>query len=746
MNRNFNESIILRGALLIASWCVFGFVSLAQGVMSGQLLHQIKTLQAETKSAANGKMMSNGINDKGIVLTVIARLADGKTCPTSKLENMGITVQQQVYNSVILEAPLDKVMSLEGMEEFESFNANQTLKKENDQARVANSVVFVNGEDNDKWQSSGLKSKYTGKGIIVGIIDGGFEYNHLSYLNSDGTSRVKMVVDLSTSTDKVYTTPQEIAALTTDITSDCTSGGSHGGHVAATAAGSPVTVKSKNGTCSYDLQGMAPEADLVFCGLGDSIQSSRIMKSVKYIFDYADAQKKPCVINISLGGTKRFKDGTATVISTYNDATNNGQRQGRIIIKSAGNLGGKYTMRHKMSGATPLQTILDTWTFTKYNGQTVNAYSKISIVAYNAMAGKPLTAEYITVDANTGKVYSLDEKPIYKYKETGGVATYGDALKQLTTTADRALEKTNNKYIYTIFCDSVAYKEPNLLLGLRLTAEDGDILMMMNEDIEFINTINDKKVVTGFTAGNGEASIDGDGCTASVISVGQYCSRYSHPDYTEQIITRYTRVSEEKAGPISPSSSWGYDDYGNTYPDVIAPGSQIISAMNSYYAVDFTNTGLQAQPKYKETLDNIKCNTDIAAMTTVNNNNYWYGNETGTSMATPNVTGIVALWLQADPTLTVAKVRQLIQSSTDNDIYTTDVSKIPSGNKVQAGAGKINALKGLLILEKDAGVSQIENSKLGTESFDGVRKVVKDGHVLIIKDGKPYTVTGVSLK
>ena len=36
---------------------------------------------------------------------------------------------------------------------------------------------------------------------------------------------------------------------------------------------------------------------------------------------------------------------------------------------------------------------------------------------------------------------------------------------------------------------------------------------------------------------------------------------------------------------------------------------------------------------------------------------YFYGSMSGTSMATPMVTGIVALWLQVKPDLTVADVR-----------------------------------------------------------------------------------------
>jgi hypothetical protein len=64
-------------------------------------------------------------------------------------------------------------------------------------------------------------------------------------------------------------------------------------------------------------------------------------------------------------------------------------------------------------------------------------------------------------------------------------------------------------------------------------------------------------------------------------------------------------------------------------------------------------------------------------------------------MSSPVATGIVALWMQANPQLTVNQIIDIMKETCDNDEWTTDVSKIPSHNKVQAGFGKINCLKGL---------------------------------------------------
>ena len=88
----------------------------------------------------------------------------------------------------------------------------------------------------------------------------------------------------------------------------------------------------------------------------------------------------------------------------------------------------------------------------------------------------------------------------------------------------------------------------------------------------------------------------------------------------------------------------------------------------------------------------------VTDSTTLFGRKHYYGVDKGTSMAAPNVAGVIALWLQANPCLTTEDVRALIKETSYNDQYTTDVSLIPSGNVMQAGAGKIDALRGLQVI------------------------------------------------
>ena len=114
--------------------------------------------------------------------------------------------------------------------------------------------------------TDGLPQAFTGKGVVVGIIDSGFDFLHPSFKDAEGNLRIKAVFipsftryeggEVVTTLDgtelagKAYTKPEEILELGTDEKRD-----SHGSHCAAIAAGS-----------TFDWAGgMAPDADLVLC-------------------------------------------------------------------------------------------------------------------------------------------------------------------------------------------------------------------------------------------------------------------------------------------------------------------------------------------------------------------------------------------------------------------------------------------------------------------------------------------------
>ncbi len=152
------------------------------------------------------------------------------------------------------------------------------------EARTATKVDKAGAEADAK--AAGLPQAYTGKSVVLGIIDVGIDFNHVAFRNADGTSHVQkaMIFGDSETPDKEYTS-ETIAGVTSDGTSD-----SHGSHTSAIAGGSVVT------DCSWKWQGVAPEADLVLIGLAANSGVANICKAIDQIFSYADKVNKPAVV------------------------------------------------------------------------------------------------------------------------------------------------------------------------------------------------------------------------------------------------------------------------------------------------------------------------------------------------------------------------------------------------------------------------------------------------------------------
>jgi subtilisin family serine protease len=121
---------------------------------------------------------------------------------------------------------------------------------------------------------------------------------------------------------------------------------------------------------------------------------------------------------------------------------------------------------------------------------------------------------------------------------------------------------------------------------------------------------------------------------------------------------------------------------GRQKPDVLAPGFNIISAMSSRLTYAYTvDNGAKFGYKLIESWQ--ENNLRVNMLT-----------DCGTSMATPVATGVIALWLQADPTLTPAKIKEVL-AATSKHIN----QKVTYPNNIY-GHGEIAAYDGLLNILK----------------------------------------------
>jgi hypothetical protein len=160
----------------------------------------------------------------------------------------------------------------------------------------------------------------------------------------------------------------------------------------------------------------------------------------------------------------------------------------------------------------------------------------------------------------------------------------------------------------------------------------------------------------GWTAGDHQYGIGEPACTESAITVAAYRSEYIIPGGTNTF-----------GGTIANFSSLGPTLDGRIKPDISAPGVSVESSISS-----FTDNAYSAV-------------LTVPFM----GRNYSFARFSGTSMSAPAVTGVVALMLQADPTLTPAEIRDIIQSTARTDSHTGAIP--PGGGSTQWGTGKLNA-------------------------------------------------------
>jgi subtilisin family serine protease len=159
-----------------------------------------------------------------------------------------------------------------------------------------------------------------GQGVLIGVIDTGFDLSHPAFRDSLGHLRVEALLDqIGNSSDREYSNDQLEAGWATGGARPGADTNGHGTHVASIAGG----------TKFLDYEGVAPGARFLLVRT-DFINTDT---AIKWIFDKATALGKPCVVNMSLGHHGGAHDGTDVEERLHRTLT----AGGKIIVVSAGN-------------------------------------------------------------------------------------------------------------------------------------------------------------------------------------------------------------------------------------------------------------------------------------------------------------------------------------------------------------------------------------------------------------------------
>ena len=159
----------------------------------------------------------------------------------------------------------------------------------------------------------------TGKGVLIGIIDTGFDLSHPMFRTDAGKLRVKALLDQTQASNPEFTTSQLEKQWTGVANPDGpgSDADGHGTHVATIAGG----------TKFKGFEGVARDAKFLLVKT-DFINTD---KAVSWIFKQAGST--PCVINMSLGHHWGAHDGSEQEERLHETLTG----PGKIIVVSAGN-------------------------------------------------------------------------------------------------------------------------------------------------------------------------------------------------------------------------------------------------------------------------------------------------------------------------------------------------------------------------------------------------------------------------
>ncbi|MEH2077580.1 MAG: S8 family peptidase [Nostoc sp.] len=452
------------------------------------------------------------------------------------------------------------------------------------------------------------KSKLTGKGVIIGIIDSGIDPKHPAF-----AGRILHIWDQTLPgpgvTEGGYGAEFTGAQLT--ISQD-TAG--HGTHVAGIAAGADT-----------NYSGVAPEAELVI--VRSDLQDAHIADGVRYIFRVARELGRAAVVNLSVGGHADAHDGSDSLSKVIDAETG----PGRIVCCAAGNEGnanihGQATIpsgrTRGMRFNVPLNQIGIVW---------LNAwYSKDSELEVSVRSPNGFVTPYqkIITEGNAAQDYQLP-----------------DARVQLATPGPDQANGDRNFFVQIRGIDPSPVMGGVWQLRVRNTSSTETRLDVWTLDDTSSVFFTGKSVKDALKIGS-------PGAASSAITVAAYTTKSKYTDIDNQV-----REMGLELHTITEFSSEGPLRNDGQKPDVAAPGAMIVSTLSADASFDRSSM----------------INSKFVVMA-------------GTSMATPFVTGLVALLLQRDPKLDPVAVKDLLRKN-------SAIPRKPAGTfDDKWGYGVINAL------------------------------------------------------
>ena len=687
--------VIKRLFVILGAWlCILSTQAQANYYVQ-KVSGYLRSLAQESKTISENVRRSNGNPTSVCALMKVNAWADAY----SVAKKYQCKVMENIGDIYIVQIPVNQLEALALDDNVLRVEAHEIPRP------TMNDVPARIGADKG-WSGQDLPQAYSGAGVVAGVVDVGFDFLHPMFFDIEGLPRIHRFFDMNQRANdgeyNVYDTKELIDMKYSKQAIDQI----HGTHVASVMAGSRVEgIRSSYSGIAYESEILTAEV---------SLTSADLIFSFLKIFQYADSIEKPCVINLSAGAPSYLTD----PYTLTNEALDLLTGAGHIIITSAGNEGGLYTCFEKP----------------KYTNQIVSTFIKATEVD------------------NDNDDYSFDcdlitERPIEvtlgfcwnKRSFLDSVIISTDSLDQLLgDTIRRNFDRTNfevtasklvqtpyeiNGNVYNfhirmseVFFDAWTASMEAGVLQVRLSGESSASLhvyspMHLYPSRRTLGEYTSETVSSLETCYSAKHSINWPADRDNIISVGSIRTKRSFVPWgtesTSDLVT-YCATST-----LSSFSSWGPTWDNRIKPDVVAPGEYIFGAYNQ-----FSNTSEADKSSFFD------------AIVDVTGNEHHMIGLSGTSMASPIVAGVIALWLQAKPDLTPAEIKEVLSMTCRHPTSDEDYPNI------RYGYGEIDAYAGLLyVLNLPSAIRE-----LSLNQPNAVRFLLSEGRLSVVyaDSGVPF--------
>jgi len=577
------------------------------------------------------------VPDSVVNVTIVA---DSAQPVCDKITEAGYEATYITESSLVATIPVSYIPVIAEDEAVKYVEASRKLRPLMNVARTEMGVTSVT-------EGKNLETPYTGKGVVVGIIDCGFEYKHPAF-----TERVKR-----------WGVSQSSGTLRTSAPStDQYLEEGHATHVANIAGGGKVT--------GNEYYGIATGSDMVF--MSSDLEESSVLKQVKAIADYAKEQGEPWVINMSFGGMLGPHDGSTSYDQSMSALTG----EGGILVAAMGNSGGEafHAYREITDADTPV------YLYVKID----NTNNDERVIASQVWSSKADGVTHLTIKPVI--VYGQKKYDVLSAMEN----SYYTAEQYGFTTGIDPLSKRQYAefagYMSTLLqLVGISSTTTSAKFEWEVSGEAGDSFHAWVDGENYPSSFAATGSPCKATAGDDEyLTCEAGASIPTAVAVASYNDRTSYGNYSWASFVG-------SVGAISNFSSPGPMLNDAVKPAIAAPGGCVISAYSCELAASGTAGGAY-----------------VAATTTSGSKTYYYGVMNGTSMATPAVTGTIALWLEANPKLTYDQLLEIFKQTGRRSTSLTGAAD-ENGWNAKAGYGKIDAYEGLkLALEyaKNSGISE----------------------------------------